>query len=166
MHKTYINWEQLHNDIRVLAKCINNNVDAIIGVGRGGLIPATLLAYKLNVKIINNFQLQSYNDKDVSEQFKLWQTPEDSFVDYHTGDKTILVVDDISDKGNTLAYIKRYFENTDVKLYFVTLCIKEGTSFVPDLYLRRYSNEDWVVFPWEEENTPCTLCTKQLYFNY
>jgi hypoxanthine phosphoribosyltransferase len=152
--KTYISWKQIHNDIDVLTSNIKH-ADAIIGIGRGGLIPATLLSYKLNVKVINNFQLQSYDDRDIPEAFKLWQMPDDAFVKYYSGDNTILVVDDLSDKGNTLDFIKRFFEHKNVNLHFVTLYIKTGTSFVPNLYVREYSTEEWLVFPWENDNSSC-----------
>jgi hypoxanthine phosphoribosyltransferase len=163
--KTYISWKQIHDDIDVLASNIKN-VDAIIGVGRGGLIPATLLSYKLNVKVINNFQTQSYDDRNIPEAFKLWQTPEDHFVNTFSGSKTILVVDDLSDKGKTLDFIKRYFTHKNVNLRFVTLYIKKGTSFIPNLYVREYSPEEWLVFPWENDNSSCNSDNNQLYFNY
>ena len=163
--KTYISWKQIHDDIDVLASNIKN-VDAIIGVGRGGLIPATLLSYKLNVKVINNFQTQSYDDRNIPEAFKLWQTPEDHFVNTFSGNKTILVVDDLSDRGKTLDFIKRYFTHKNVNLRFVTLYIKKGTSFVPNLYVREYSTEEWLVFPWENDNSSCNTDENQLYFNY
>jgi hypoxanthine phosphoribosyltransferase len=163
--KTYISWKQIHDDIDVLASNIKN-VDAIIGVGRGGLIPATLLSYKLNVKVVSNFQLQSYDDRNIPEAFKLWQAPEEHFVRMFSGNKTILVVDDLSDKGKTLDFIKRYFTHKNVNLRFVTLYIKKGTSFIPNLYVREYSTEEWLVFPWEADNSSCNSGDNQLYFNY
>jgi hypoxanthine phosphoribosyltransferase len=161
----YISWKQIHEDIDVLANNIKN-IDAIIGVGRGGLIPATLLSYKLNVKVINNFQLQSYDDRDIPEAFKLWQAPEEHFVKTFSGNATILVVDDLCDRGKTLDFIKRYFTHKKVNLRFATLYIKEGTSFIPNLYVRSYSAEEWLNFPWECNNTSCNTDDNQLYFNY
>jgi len=165
MKKTYISWKQIHDDIDVLASIIKN-VDAIIGVGRGGLIPATLLSYKLGVKVINNFQLQSYDDRDIPEAFKLWQVPEEHFIKTFSDRATILIVDDLSDKGNTLDFIKRYFAHKNVKLRFVTLYIKKGTSFIPNLYVRSYSPEEWLVFPWETDSISCNTDENQLYFDY
>lgn len=165
MNKTFISWEQIHKDIDVLASNIKN-IDAIVGVGRGGLIPATLLSYKLDVKIINNFQLQSYNDTGVAEDFKIWQQPAENFIKSLSNKATILVVDDLSDKGKTLEYIRRYFDKIDVKLRFATLYIKKDTTFVPNLYVRSYSTEEWLVFPWEECNISCNTDDKQLNFNY
>jgi hypoxanthine phosphoribosyltransferase len=163
--RTYISWNQVHEDIDVLASNIKN-IDAIIGVGRGGLIPATLLSYKLGVKVISNFQLQSYDDRDIPEAFKLWQVPEEHFVKTFSGNATILVVDDLADKGKTLDFIKHYFTHKKVNLRFVTLYIKKGTSFIPNLYVREYSPEEWLVFPWENDNGSCNTDDYQLYFNY
>ena len=165
MKKTYISWKQIHDDIDVLASTIKN-VDAIIGVGRGGLIPATLLSYKLGVSVINNFQIQSYSDRNIPDAFKLWQIPEEHFIKQFSGTATILVVDDLSDKGKTLEFIKRYFEHKNVKLRFVTLYIKTGTTFLPNLYVREYSTEEWLVFPWETDVVSCNSDDNQLYFIY
>lgn len=165
MKKTFISWEQIHKDIDVLASSIKN-IDAIIGVGRGGLIPATLLSYKLDVKIINNFQLQSYNDDNSAEGFKVWQHPSNIFNNTFANKATVLVVDDLSDRGKTLEYIKHYYEQTNVKLRFATLYIKKGTEFIPNLYVRSYSTEEWLVFPWEDNNISCNTDDKQLNFNY
>lgn len=154
MNKTIISWEQVHQDINTLASAIKG-VDAIIGVGRGGLIPATLLSYKLDVKVVNNFQVQSYNDHDVSGDIKLWQTPDNEFLKQFANNSTILVVDDLSDSGKTFEYIQHFFKDKNVKLCFATLYIKKGTSFTPNLYVRAYSAEEWLVFPWECDNSSC-----------
>jgi xanthine phosphoribosyltransferase len=127
------------------------DVAAIVGVGRGGLIPATLLAYKLNVDVINNFQVQSYKGENVRGEYRLWQAPDEHFISSFV-DKNILVVDDLSDRGGTLASIKKFFENRNINALFATLYVKEGTSFMPDVHVRNYEEDNWIVFPWEIES--------------
>jgi len=165
MDKTYINWETVFEDINTLSNSVRRyNIDAIVGIGRGGLIPATILSYLLEVKVVQNFQIESYDGERNTGVHKLWQNPEERFIEKFNR-KNILVVDDLADSGNTLNLVKRFFEHKDVNLYYATLYFKKGTSFMPNAYVREYSTEEWLVFPWEEINSACTPCNKQLYFN-
>tara|TARA_R110002153_G_scaffold78525_1_gene200979 strand:+ start:870 stop:1262 length:393 start_codon:yes stop_codon:yes gene_type:complete len=59
---------------------------------------------------------------------------------------TSLIVDDISDTGVTLKEFEGY--NTAVLLH------KPHTSeSVPTIYGESYQKDDWVVFPWEREDS-------------
>jgi len=166
MNKTYIDWNQIYRDIDNLSMLValKKKPDAIVAIGRGGLIPATILSYNLNIKVIQNFQIESYEGETNTGVHKLWQSPEFHFVEAFSG-KNILVVDDLADSGNTLRLVKRFFEYKNINLLFATLYTKKGTAFTPDVSLREYSTEEWIVFPWEEMNSACTPCNKQLYFN-
>jgi hypoxanthine phosphoribosyltransferase len=166
MDKTYISWDQFYKDIDNLSMLIalKKKPDAIVAIGRGGLIPATILSYNLNIKVVQNFQIESYEGQTKTGTHKLWQNPSDYFVSTFKN-KNVLVVDDLADSGNTLRLVKRFFEYRDIDLQFVTLYTKKGTAFTPDVSIREYSTEEWIVFPWEEMNSACTPCNKQLYFN-
>jgi xanthine phosphoribosyltransferase len=152
--KSYIAWESIHRDVSHLQELIVNEdqiPDVIVTVGRGGLIPGTLLAYKLNVKTVVNYTLQSYSDESNSStgSFTEIQKLDDNFINEYK-DSRILVVDDLSDKGNTLIYIKDQL--SEIKdLRFATLYIKHGTRFIPDYFVTGYSDDTWLVFPWEAD---------------
>jgi hypoxanthine phosphoribosyltransferase len=149
-------WHNIYNGLFLLSSELKKekyNPDVIIGVGRGGLIPATLLAYKLNVKNLFNFTVQSYTDDNKQgEQITIVQEPGDALLEFK--DKNILVVDDLSDTGNTLQFIidtlKTKYNLDNVKT--LTLCIKEHASFIPDFYLQKYPSDTWLTFPWEVES--------------
>jgi xanthine phosphoribosyltransferase len=152
--KSYIAWESIHRDVSHLQELIVNEdqiPDVIVTIGRGGLIPGTLLAYKLNVKTVVNYTLQSYSDKSNTStgSFTEIQKLDDSFINEYK-DSRILIVDDLSDKGNTLIYIKEQL--TEIKdLQFATLYIKQGTKLIPDYFVADYSDDIWLVFPWEAD---------------
>ena len=61
--------------------------------------------------------------------------------------KQILVVDDISDTGKTFMSLNDYTSYTTISIF-----LKEGTKFVPNLFIRDCLHSDWVVFPWEVQN--------------
>ena len=150
-------WHNIYNGLHLLSlelKEKNYTPDVIIGVGRGGLIPATLLAYKLNVKSIFNYTLQSYTDENKQGlDLTTLQLPGEEIRRFK--DKNILVVDDLSDTGDTLVHIKenlkKLYDLDNIK--FATLCIKEHTNFVPDFYVQKYPTETWLTFPWEVDGS-------------
>lgn len=57
--------------------------------------------------------------------------------------KKTLLVDDVSDSGKTLWHYKQF------GFVVVTLYMKPGTRLVPKFYVREYSRETWLNFPWE-----------------
>jgi len=57
-----------------------------------------------------------------------------------------LIVDDICDSGETLQKWKGY--------YTAVLHYKSHTScFHPDIYSERTTSDNWIVYPWEAENS-------------
>ena len=147
-------WTDIFYGVTCLEELLKNDdfiPDVVVTIGRGGMIPGTLLSYRLNVKIIHNFSVQTYNEKNVKSGFIISiQEPGHSLTVKHR-DHKVLVVDDISDGGSTLEYIKHELvENYRLNnLKFATLYTKPHTTFVPDYYVTEYPNESWIVFPWE-----------------
>lgn len=149
-------WHNIYSGLQLLSIELKKDKfvpDAIVGVGRGGLIPATLLAYKFNVKPLFNYTIQSYGDENVkTNEFITFQEPGVDICNYKH--KNVLVVDDLSDSGDTLLYIvdklkyQFFLENIRV----ATLAIKTNTKFIPDYYGKEYSPDVWLTFPWEDGN--------------
>lgn len=148
-----INWHDI-------TFCINRLVDslqsteflpsAIIGIGRGGLIPATLIAYKLNVREVHNYSVQSYSDnKSRSTEFTTIQEPGD--IISRSTNKNILLVDDLADYGATFMHVRDSLINkyTDLNFRTAAICIKDHTSYVPDYYVTVYPKSEWIIFPWD-----------------
>jgi len=148
MHEI-ITWNQFDKDVQTLVKYLKNDVDVIIGIGRGGWVPAVSLSHQLNVKEVYNFSLQSYDNKKATT-IKIGQVPSNFFFAENKR-KKVLVIDDLSDKGQTLKAIKHYFADRGMYPVFVTLYIKNSTEFIPDIYVRAYNDNTWLVFPWEKQ---------------
>ena len=74
--KVYLEWSEIHECVNILCKQIITdypNIDSVMGLPRGGLIPAVLISHELNLPFV-----------------------------LHPG-KNTLVVDDINDTGETLS---------------------------------------------------------------
>jgi hypoxanthine phosphoribosyltransferase len=144
-----ITWSQIEADINDLCfKILNNNdekADNIIAVGRGGLIAATLIAYKLNISKIHNYGVSSYTQSNEPGNITEYQLPNFSLLK----DKKTLLVDDLSDKGTTLRYVTDSLQKQNIKHTVCTLYIKESTSFKPDFYSKTFPDNVWILFPWD-----------------
>jgi len=125
MKKCSITWATIDNLINILAREIlseDPNIYSIYGIPRGGLIPAVLLSHKLGIPVTQ--ELKSYS----------------------------LIVDDISDSGNTLKKIVDKCNNplNNLKeVYTATLFERQDTVFEPDFIGEHIKYNDWLVFPWE-----------------
>jgi hypoxanthine phosphoribosyltransferase len=145
-----LTWPQIEKDVSELASLFPDTFDVIIGVGRGGLIPAVLLSHRLNIRSIFNFSVQTYNENNESLEEDVNQELDHHFIAKYSN-KKILVVDDLSDKGKTLHYINKYLNDHKLAATFATLYIKEGTTFIPNFYIKSFNDHQWLIFPWEKK---------------
>jgi len=169
MHKVYYTdahiKEWVHNIIRDITHDVlkdNWKPDYIVGITRGGLIPAQMISQYLDVPL--ETLKVSLRDSNNGPESNLWMA-EDAF-GYRGGErKNILIVDDINDSGATLNWIQRDWQasclpndpewqnvwNKNVR--FATLVNNEGSSFknidYTGLSINKIENPQWVVFPWE-----------------
>lgn len=103
--KLYISWDEFHRHTRELAQKLKaNNYSKIVAVSRGGLLPAGILAYELNIRNVEVINMSSYDgetqrqDKDITVK-----------ADIGTVDEQTLIVDDISDTGKTFNLLRPRF---------------------------------------------------------
>ena len=147
-----LSWRDILTDTVKLADKLKQNskpVDVIINVGRGGNIPGTLLGYYLNVKNVISYTIQSYSDINQQGSIKVLQSLDEATINQLNG-KRVLIVDDLSDKGTTLRYLRDNINLFNGSLEFCTLYIKENTTFMPDNFIKQFSSDCWLVFPWDE----------------
>lgn len=128
-----INWRQYLRDLEDLAIGIYKSkpiIDGIYGIPRGGLIPATILSHKLNIPIITREELEGW---------------------YMRVRGCVLIVDDLSDTGDTFIKLIDKIHLTNRADWFLTACpyYKKGTKFQPNYAIRAYDKLNWIIFPYE-----------------
>jgi uncharacterized protein len=127
--KIFYSWEWLDKTVMELGEQIlssNQEIKYVTGVPRGGLIPSVMLSHYMNK------QYKSYSDA-----MEL-TTPER---------QKVLVIDDISDTGETLLTAEKFGFVT------ATLTVRHSTIFFPDYHIHNIEDERWLVFPWEREDS-------------
>jgi uncharacterized protein len=144
--------------------------DYVVGLTRGGLIPANLISQYLNCRM--ETLKVSLRDGNQCES-NLWMA-EDAFgyenydpMCSSDGRKKILIVDDINDSGATLNWIKQDWQSSclpdepqwnlvwgnNVRVA-VLVDNETSTTALPINYsamdINKAQEDSWIVFPWED----------------
>jgi hypoxanthine phosphoribosyltransferase len=140
------NWQQVFDDTYYLFEKIKDSgfvPDLIVGIARGGWIPARLIADFLHLKHTANMKVEAYQmigDEEV--EAKITQS-----ISANIKDKKVLVVDDVADSGATLQSVLDVLKEKSPKMIKTAmLYYKPRSSVVPDYYVHR--TNAWVVFAW------------------
>ncbi len=141
--KTFpISWEQLHRDSKALAWRLSDmgTWEGIVTITRGGLVPASIVARELEIRVVDTVCISSYDFKDQGEAQILKSVDMD-------GDGWLLI-DDLVDTGKTASLVRDMLP----KAHFATVYAKpEGRPLV-DTYITEVSQDTWILFPWDTES--------------
>lgn len=143
------NWNAYIKCMDKLAKQIVDSKyvpDVIIGIARGGLIPAQILGYKLNVPKVLSYGIYSYTgDNKPSGNYGEYQVPD--IIQLHN--QHVLLVDDLVDKGGSFnKAINRLIINA-ASFRTAAPLIKTGAKFIPNFYVDIIDNKLWIKTPWD-----------------
>ncbi|GAA1841250.1 phosphoribosyltransferase [Agromyces salentinus] len=118
--------------------------DVVIAIARGGLLFAGAVAYALGTKACGSINVEFYSGVDERLPEPVLHPP---MLDAPALDgKRVLLVDDVSDSGRTLAKVVGILGEAGADVRSATLYTKSHTVLVPDFDYRR--TDDWIVFPW------------------
>lgn len=127
-------WEQIYALLLSLSEKIRDagfEADVIVGVSRGGWIPARILSDLLEKPEIANVRAEFYvGVAETKQEPMITQS-----VSVDVRDKSVLVVDDVSDTGNSLRLVKTHLADKAAKaVKIATLYFKPWSITVPDYY--------------------------------
>jgi len=96
-----------------------DNFDLIIGIGRGGIIPASIISYLLKKELrIVNIKFRDDDNKIIYKNPKI--TNKDNFkINNKIKNIKILLVDDVSRTGKTLEAAKGLFSGNRIKTFVI-----------------------------------------------
>ena len=149
--------------------------DYVVGITRGGLVPALMISHYLNIpcetlKVSLRDGGECETNCWMAEQaFGYVETEEQEVLKCRwdiNRRKNILVVDDINDSGATIQWIKQDWQSSCLpsesigwesvwknNVKFATLFDNEASDFNDVAYsavsINKVENPQWIVFPWE-----------------
>ena len=142
-----VSWEQFHRDCRALTWRLNGlgPFAAVIGITRGGLVPATIVARELGVRIIDTVCVASY-DHQTRGELRLLKGVSDSTMKLGEGTgKGLLIVDDLVDTGKTARVVRDLLPDA----HFATVYAKPMGKPLVDTFITEVSQDTWIYFPWD-----------------
>jgi hypoxanthine phosphoribosyltransferase len=161
MKKIYHTWQDIEQQTQEILRQIHLDAwrpDYVVGLTRGGLVPANLISQYLGCRM----ETLKVSLRDGAEcESNLWMA-EDAFEQ-----KRILIVDDINDSGATLNWImkdwssgcfpkdKRWKEIWGNNVRVAVLVDNEASKSKLNVSysavdLNKAEEDSWIVFPWED----------------
>ena len=138
-NKFIITWDNMQMYCRQLAakQMPAEQWKGIVGVSRGGLVPAAILARELGIRYVDTICISSYNH-DHQREMKVLKTIE--------GDgEGFLIVDDLVDSGDTARHIREMYP----KAKLITVCAKPAGQDLVDDYIVDIAQDTWIEQPWD-----------------
>jgi hypoxanthine phosphoribosyltransferase len=145
-----MSWHDVEKAVTALASKLEREFqpDIIVGIARGGLIPAVRLSHLLGDKLLRMIHIKLYKD------INLKQEKPELLADVGELPSKVLVVDDVSDTGETLEFVLKHVREKGAKeVKVATIAYKPGSRVKPDYYV--FETNKWIVFPWEEMPVQC-----------
>ena len=140
---THPDWHHIEKACGFFAREIvrHQKMDAIVGLTRGGLIPATILSHMLDLPMVP----VNYSAKDGRGDNR----NHNNMLPYVEG-KQVLIVDDICDSGKTMDDVNYHYTEHGYDVFTAAIYYKQGAVFKPTFYWEKIPEDaPWIIFPWE-----------------
>lgn len=143
-----ISWDEASRLSRKLAREIKSssyNPDLVVAIGRGGYVPARIVCDFLLHSLLTSIKIEHWDiaackRPQASVRFPL-------AVDVR--EKRILIVDDVTDTGDTLKAAIDYIKSEGAgQVKTAVMQHKTSSAIVPDFYAEIISDWRWIIYPW------------------
>lgn len=148
MEKRKVDYETIDFLSRALAfrfKLNGRSFTHVIGVSRGGLLPAEIISYVLDTKFLA-YGASSYDGTEQKEGLNVTQ---DIDFDALPADSRLLVVDDKCDTGKTIDHMKEVIGDRFPYVRYATVFAEKRALKKVDHYGVVLEDHTWIDFPWE-----------------
>jgi uncharacterized protein len=130
--KIFLSWKWVDEQLNEIGEQLDtfynlgHTIQYVAGIPRGGLIPAIMISHRYGLKFLDYTYACNLPQKTKAQ---------------------VLVVDDISDSGETLK------DAVSLGFKTATLAVRKGTDTFPTFSGSLFTSDEWLVFPWESNNS-------------
>ena len=140
-----VSWSEVHRDAKSLVRRLLPVAQwtGIVAISRGGLVPATILAREMEIRVVDTICIATYEDRTRGEA-KVIKTPERASADQGRG---WLLVDDLVDTGVTMRAARAVIPHAHVATVYAK---PDGLPYV-NTYVHQVPQDVWIYFPWDTD---------------
>jgi len=140
-------WDEIYEmclDLASMIKSSGFEPDLIVGIARGGWVPARLLSDFLDNPNITSIKVEFYLDIGKTKN----EPTITQDIQVSVNGKRVLLVDDVADTGKSLMLVKNHLKNMGAsEIRIACIYFKPWSIVKPDYYVRE--TEAWIIFPHE-----------------
>ena len=142
-----VSWDELHRLVGDLAEQVGSDYDLVLAITRGGLVPAGILAYRLDLREILVAVVEFYTTGGATHEAPIFGHFPDAEL---LRDKRVLVVDEVWETGETMAAVVERVAAAGGQPTTAVIHYKPGRSRValqPDFHAALA--DGWVTYPYK-----------------
>ncbi|MFZ3121968.1 MAG: phosphoribosyltransferase [Thermodesulfovibrionales bacterium] len=143
-----LSWRAVAGDAKKLSRMIQDsayNPHIVVAIGRGGLVPARILCDYMHIKDLTTIKVEHWGIAATPDEKAVIKFPLNADIK----DKKVLLVDDITDTGDTLRVSIEYLKGFKPKgIRTAVLLHKTSSDVIPDYYVKKIAKWRWIIFPW------------------
>jgi xanthine phosphoribosyltransferase len=143
-----VSWEELHRHCKALAWRLAEQppFKGLIGITRGGLVPAAIVARELDVRLVETVCCAAYDKLSRNPEARILKPPAAAIADQGAG---WLLIDDLVDTGVTAKAVRALLP----RAHFAAIYAKPAGRPMVDTFITEVSQDTWILFPWDQETT-------------
>jgi len=148
MHKQKVGYDVidfLSKSLALRFKLNGRKFTHVVGISRGGLLPAKIISYVLEIDMLT-YGVNTYSDKKQNKETRVTQS-----IDFDKLDSSsrLLIIDDKADTGRTIDFIKDKIGTKFDFVRYATLFAEKRAKKKVDHYGVLVPDNTWNDFPWE-----------------
>lgn len=142
-----VSWKESYRLAKVLARKIKSSgfkPDLVIGIARGGLVPARVVCDFLLLKDLAAVKIEHWGiAATLGKAVIKFPLPVD------ISGKNVLIVDDVVDTGDTYSVLMDYLkEKNPSEVRTAVLHYKTCSTTIPDYWAEKQDKWEWIIYPW------------------
>ncbi|KQC04593.1 MAG: phosphoribosyltransferase [Methanoculleus sp. SDB] len=143
-----ISWDSSYHLAKKLAARIRESgyrPDLVIAIGRGGFVPARVVCDFLLHEKLTSIKIEHWGSAAQIKEKAMVMFP----LSIDVRGLRLLVVDDVTDTGETLDAAVRYLDSCNPgEIRTAVLQHKDTSAFIPDFFAERVCEWRWIIYPW------------------
>ena len=132
-----MDWQTFESEMQKLSEKVDFTPDFVVGIVRGGLVPARVLSNLLGVKSMFCLNVDNIEGQRVVN----------SNINYPLSGKKLLLVEDMLETGKSLIVAKEFLEEKGAEVKTACLYTMPITECSPDAHIKVV--DEVIDFPWE-----------------